>query len=158
MTFQSERPSLYWDLKWFFHGAKTVLAWPGLKTPPADRKELTREAWCALTNVEGTSLVVQWLRICLPIQGTQVWSLAQEDLICCRATKPTSHSYGKPIWSRTPTGHTCHNYWAVCLEPRLRNSQASATRSPHTTTKGSPHSPLLGKRPWEAMKTQHRQK
>ena len=26
----------------------------------------------------GTSLVVQWLRICLPMQGTQVRSLVQE--------------------------------------------------------------------------------
>ena len=26
----------------------------------------------------GTSLVVQWLRVCLPMQGTQVWSLIRE--------------------------------------------------------------------------------
>ena len=26
-----------------------------------------------------TSLVVQWLRICLPVQGTQVQPLVQED-------------------------------------------------------------------------------
>ena len=31
-----------------------------------------------LKNEWGTSLVVQWLRICLPIQETQVWSLAGE--------------------------------------------------------------------------------
>ena len=34
-----------------------------------------------------TSLVVQWLRICLPIQGTQTWSPVQEDPTCFRATK-----------------------------------------------------------------------
>ena len=46
-----------------------------------------------------TSLVVQWLRICLPMQGTQVWSLVWEDPTCCGATKPVCHSY----WSLCPT-------------------------------------------------------
>ena len=36
----------------------------------------------------GTSLVVQWLRIRLPMQGTRVRSLVREDPTCCRATKP----------------------------------------------------------------------
>ena len=41
----------------------------------------------------GTSLVVQWLGICLPMQGTRVQSLAGEDPMCCGATKPVLHSY-----------------------------------------------------------------
>ena len=41
----------------------------------------------------GTSLVVQWLRICLPKQGTWVRSLVQEDSTCHRATKPLCHDY-----------------------------------------------------------------
>ena len=41
----------------------------------------------------GTSLVVQWLRICLPMQGTRVQALVQEDLTCCGATKPVRHNY-----------------------------------------------------------------
>ena len=41
----------------------------------------------------GTSLVVQWLRICLPMQGTRVRSLAQEDPMRHRATKPVRHNY-----------------------------------------------------------------
>ena len=40
-----------------------------------------------------TSLVVQWLRICLPIQGTWVQSLVQEDSTCCRTTKSIHHNY-----------------------------------------------------------------
>ena len=40
-----------------------------------------------------TSLVVQWFRIHLPIQGTQVRSLVQEDSICHGATKPMCHNY-----------------------------------------------------------------
>ena len=38
-----------------------------------------------------TSLVVQWLRIQLAMQGRWVWSLVWEDF--CRATKPIYHNY-----------------------------------------------------------------
>ena len=34
-------------------------------------------------------LVVQWLRICLPMQGTSVQSLVREDSTCLGATKPS---------------------------------------------------------------------
>ena len=37
-----------------------------------------------------TSLEVQWLRVCLPVQGTWIQSLVQEDPTCHRATKPTT--------------------------------------------------------------------
>ena len=40
----------------------------------------------------GASLVAQWLRIHLLMQGTQVRSLVQEDPTCCRATKPVRHN------------------------------------------------------------------
>ncbi|KAJ8795140.1 hypothetical protein J1605_018486 [Eschrichtius robustus] len=40
-----------------------------------------------------TSLVAQWLRICLPMQGTRVRALVQEDLTCRRATKCVHHNY-----------------------------------------------------------------
>ena len=52
----------------------------------------------------GTSLVAQWLRLRLPMQGTQVRSLVQEDPTCCGATKPVHH-----------------NYWACTLEPMSHN-------------------------------------
>ena len=55
----------------------------------------------------GTSLVVQWLRIHLPMQGTQVRSLAQEFFTCHRATKPMCHK------------------WSLCsLEPVLCNKRS----------------------------------
>ena len=44
-------------------------------------------------TVRGTSLVAQWLRICLPMQGTQVQPLVQEDPTCHGETKPMHHSY-----------------------------------------------------------------
>ena len=37
--------------------------------------------------------MVQWLRICLAMQRTPVWSLVQEDPTCHGATKPVYHSY-----------------------------------------------------------------
>ena len=39
------------------------------------------------------SLAVQWLRIRLPMQGTRVQALVQEDPTCRGATKPVSHNY-----------------------------------------------------------------
>ena len=41
----------------------------------------------------GISLVAQWLRIRLPIQGTRVRSLVREDPTCCVTTKPMHHNY-----------------------------------------------------------------
>ena len=37
--------------------------------------------------------VVQWIRICLPTQGTQVQSLVWEDPTCHGATKLLHHNY-----------------------------------------------------------------
>ncbi|KAJ8793340.1 hypothetical protein J1605_000335 [Eschrichtius robustus] len=39
------------------------------------------------------SLVTQWLRICLPMQGTRVRALVWEDPTCRGATGPVSHNY-----------------------------------------------------------------
>ena len=40
-----------------------------------------------------TSLVAQWLRIHLPMQGTWVRALVWEDPTCHGATKPVRHNY-----------------------------------------------------------------
>ena len=39
------------------------------------------------------SLVAQWLRICLLMQGTRVRALVWEDPTCRGATRPVSHNY-----------------------------------------------------------------
>ena len=39
------------------------------------------------------SLVAQWLRVCLPTQGTRVRALVWEDPTCRGATKPVHHNY-----------------------------------------------------------------
>ena len=41
----------------------------------------------------GTSLVAQWLRICLLMQGTQVQALVREDPTCHGVTKPVRCNY-----------------------------------------------------------------
>ena len=59
----------------------------------------------------GTSLLAQWLRILLPIQGAQVQSLVFEDF--------TGHRAKKPI---------CHNDW-VCA-PNYLSHSGSRARAP----------------------------
>ena len=44
-------------------------------------------------SILGTSLVVQWLRIRLPTQGTRVRALVREDPTCRGAAKPVRHNY-----------------------------------------------------------------
>ena len=41
----------------------------------------------------GASLVAQWLRIRLPVQGTRVRAQVWEDPTCRGATKPVCHDY-----------------------------------------------------------------
>ena len=41
----------------------------------------------------GASLVAQWLRIRLPVQGTRVQALVQEYPTCRGATEPMRHNY-----------------------------------------------------------------
>ena len=56
-----------------------------LSDPGSEFPFVTDRTVCEL---EVTSLVVLWLRIHLPIQGTWVLSLVQEDPTCPGATKP----------------------------------------------------------------------
>ena len=91
-----------------------------------------------------TSLVAQWLRICLPMQGTQVPALVWEDPTCHGATKPVRHNY----WACAleSASHNCRAHAPQLLkpahlEPMLCNKRSHPMRSPHTATKSSPCSP-----------------
>ena len=60
-----------------------------------------------------TSLMAQWSRIHLSMQGTWVRSLVWGDPTCRRATKPVHHNY----WA-CALEPMSHNYWSLCtLEP-----------------------------------------
>ena len=49
---------------------------------------------CTKKNQDkGASLVAQWLRIRLPMQGIRVRALVREDPTCRGATKPVRHNY-----------------------------------------------------------------
>ena len=73
------------------------------------------------------------------MQGTRVQALVREDPTCYGATKPVNHNY----WAFT-LEPASHNYWARAPRARaLQQREATAMRSPHTTTKSSPCSPQL---------------
>ena len=70
------------------------------KAPGYKHKEYSPcHTWVPLINwgiskiQSGASLVAQWLRVCLPMQGTRVRALVWEDPTCRGATKPVSHKY-----------------------------------------------------------------
>ena len=67
---------------------------------PFPKTYLCEAGFSSYTSIEttyqnrlGTSLVAQWLRIRLPMQGTRVQSLVQEDPTCRGTTKPVRHNY-----------------------------------------------------------------
>ena len=71
---------------------------------------------CVKKGKEWTSLVVQWLSICLPMQGTGVWSLVRKDPTCHGAAKPVHHS----CWARVP--------WAPIHKQRCHCSEEPGHR------------------------------
>ena len=83
------------------------------------------------------SLVAQWLRVSLPMKGTLVRALIQEDPTCRGATKPVRH-----------------NYWACALEPVCHNYWSPHTGSPCSTTRKA----TAMRRLQTATRTQHSQK
>ena len=93
----------------------------------------------AKSGRRGSSLVAQWLRIRLPVQGTRVRALVREDPTCRGATKPMRH-----------------NYWTCALEPVSRNYWARVPQllkptrlEPVLRNKGKPQQ-------WEARAPQRR--
>ena len=77
-----------------------------------------------------------WLRICLPVEGTQVLSLIHEDPTCCRANKLVCRNY----WARAATNEAC--------VPRSSTTrEVTAVRGPCIATKSSPCSLQMDKSP-----------
>ena len=78
-------------------------------------------------------LVAQWFRILLPMQGTRVRALVQEDPMCRGVTKPVHHNY----WA-CALEPTSHSYWArvpqllrpAPLEPVLCNKRSHRNETP----------------------------
>ena len=60
---------------------------------PLPECESSSSRLCLILNPPRASLVAQWLRVCLPMQGTRVRALIWEDPTCCGATGPVSRNY-----------------------------------------------------------------
>ena len=133
----------------------------GLYDPHSVNRETeVQRSWvtCLQSSSQGwTSRVAQWLRIHLPMQGTQVPSLVWEDLTCCRATKPVRHNYWSP---QATTTEACKPRLLKLthLEPVLRNKRSHRNEKPVHRKEEQP--PLAATRdsPRAAMKTQRSQK
>ena len=93
----------------------------------------------------GTSLVAQWLRIRLPMQGTWVRALVREGPTCCGAAKPVCHN----SWACTLEPMS-HNYWVhvlqllkpACLEPVLCHHNEKPAHCNEDPTQPKKKSPL----------------
>ena len=102
---QSETPKhlvlleLCYRLQFVYHSFSVVSCEPC--------KEFNKKWWM------GTSLVVQWLRVHLPTQGTRVRGLVREDPTCGGVTKSMCHDY----WA-CALEPASHNYWARMLQPQ----------------------------------------
>ena len=68
-----------------------------LSTGLTSAKSLREHSWLQVgvpyKTASGASLVAQWLRICLLMQGTWVRALVWEDPTCRGAAGPVSHNY-----------------------------------------------------------------
>ena len=74
------------------------------------------------------SLLVQWLRIRLPMQGTRVRALVREDPTCRGATKPVRHNY----WACAlqPARHHCWSHAPQLLKPVCPRARAPQQKKP----------------------------
>ena len=82
----------------------------------------------------GTSLVAQWQRICLPMQGTQVRSLVQEDSTFCGQLNPMARTT-EPM----------------CLKPVLCNRRHHSEKPAHCKLKKA------YAKQWRPSKTENKQ-
>ena len=67
-----------------------------------------------------TSLVAQWIRICLPMRGTWIWFLVWGDSTWHGTTKPVHHNYWVHILE--PPSHNCWAHKPQLLKPRWPRS------------------------------------
>ena len=89
------------------HGSPRILEWVAYPFSRGTSQPRNQTRVSCLENrffASWATQVAQWMRICLPVQGTWVQSLVQEDSTCPRATKPVHH-----------------NYWAHAVEPMSSN-------------------------------------
>ena len=82
---------------------------------------VTNTSTSTVNGLFRASLVAQWQIVCLSLQDTWVWLLAQEDSMWQGATKPIYH-----------------NYWACAIEPGSCNKRSPHNEKPAQLEKRSP--------------------
>ena len=128
-----------------------------VKSAPVPPQSTLRD----INTTSRTSLVVQWIGICLSMQGTQVWSLIWEDFTCHGQLKPTCHS----DWACTLKPMSS-NYRAcvlqlpkpTCLEPVLYSKRSHRNEKPVHCTEERPLLSATRESPHTSTKTQQNQK
>ena len=98
-------------------------------------------------------LVVQWLRIHLPMQETWVQSLVQGDSTCLQEAKPMCHNYREHALEPT-----CSRFWAHRPKPlkaQVPRVQAQQQVKPLQRDAHSPHLESSPHSPHAATTTQH---
>ena len=70
--------------------------------------------------------MVQWLRICLPMQGTRIQPLVWEELMCHGVRKPVYHDYRAWVLQLSA--------WSPCSTME----ETSGMRGPHAATRQKP--------------------
>ena len=144
---------LHWSH--IYHGFETTLEMVG------EGEEWRNWPHIRPRNPFETSLVGQWLRIHLPMQGAWVRALVWEDPTYCRATKPVCHNF----WA-CALEPASHNYWArgpqllkpACLEPVLRHKRSYHNKKPVYHNEEYPLLAVTRESPCAATKTQCSQK
>ena len=121
-------------LPWECHGQRSLVGYSRWGCKELDMTEqltlsLFKKAW------EGLPLVAQWMRICLPMQGTTVQSLTWDDSTCQGATRLVPHS----SWACSRARKLqLLSLCAAATETRARACawrEATSMKSPHRTTK-----------------------
>ena len=115
----------------------------------------------ALFKVLYLSLVAQWIRIGLPVQGTWVQSMVREDSTSNGANKSMCHNY----WANILEPES-HNFWAcvlqllklLYLEAVLLNKRSRCNERPVHSSGGQPLLTTTAESPHRAMQTQRSQK
>ena len=109
-------------------------------------------------SIVRTSMVVQKFGIHLPVWGTWVRSLVQEDPTCCRAAEHGCHNYCTCVLEPV-----CHSYWAhkpqvlesVCPTAcGLQQEKPPQWETHALQLESSPHLRQLEESPCSASKTQ----
>ena len=95
-------PHIWWFMQWFLGGRHSFNSWVFILICIGKMNQHLKSMISRILLIRiklskrGASLVAQWLRIRLPMQGTRVWALVREDPTCHAATKPVSHNYWSP--------------------------------------------------------------